>query len=143
MLWISPDQVLDEMATTDMEGVTLGFAKYLDWNFTLTAVAILLFREAVYVTLGEELLFRGLIGGILFRRFGFHTGNLLQTAIFVLPHLLILVLVPGLWPMIVVWAAAGWLMGWLYFRTGSIVPGWIAHTLGNVLATLQMVLIFF
>lgn len=143
VLWMAPERVLDAMVRTDIEGLELAFVGYLDWELTLAAIGVVVFREAIYVALGEELLFRGLIGGLFFRRFGFRVGNVLQTAVFVLPHLLILVLVPALWPMIVVWAAAGWAMGWLYFRTGSIVPGWIAHTLVNVLAALQLLLLFF
>lgn len=143
IMWATPEHVLDDIGDADIEGIHLTFEAYLDWEITLAAIGIILFREAIYVTLGEELLFRGLIAGILFRRFGFQVGNLLQTAVFVLPHLIIPLLVPGLWPMIVVWAVSGWLLGWLYYRTGSIVPGWIAHTLGNTFGIMTLILTFF
>ncbi len=25
----------------------------------------------------------------------------------------------------------GWLMGWLYYQSGSILPGWVSHSLVN------------
>lgn len=97
-----------------------------------------LVQEALYVTLGEELLFRGLLGGWLVRRLGFAAGNLLQTLIFTLPHLLLLTVSLQTWPMVLVVPVGGWLFGWLRHRSGSIIPGWIAHTLGNALAALYM-----
>lgn len=45
----------------------------------------------------EELLFRGLIAGTLFRRMRFRKANVLQACIFVLPHLLILLVASGCW----------------------------------------------
>ena len=42
----------------------------------------------------EELLFRGLIAGSLWRRFSVGWANLLQAVIFLLPHFLILLVMP-------------------------------------------------
>jgi len=52
-----------------------------------------LLREAFYVALGEEVFFRGLLGGYLERRFGFMKGNTMQAFVFLLPHLLLLLVV--------------------------------------------------
>ena len=65
------------------------------------------------------------------RRLGFALGNLIQAAIFLLPHLLLLTVSTALWPLLVAQFLAGWLQGWLLYRSGSILPGWIAHSLGN------------
>lgn len=129
-----PEAALDSGATESGVSYSLSYQQYADWNLGVTAVLIILFREAIYATLGEEIFFRGLLGGILFRRFGFRVGNLIQTVLFVLPHLVVVVVWPSLWPLVFTWVLAGWLLGWLYYRSGSIVPGWIAHTLGNTAA---------
>jgi membrane protease YdiL (CAAX protease family) len=82
--------------------------------------------------LGEEILFRGLIGGVLFRRFGFVRGNLIQAAVFLVPHLLLLVVDASLWPILPVQFLAGFLLGWLRYKSGSVVPGALTHALANI-----------
>ncbi len=112
-------------------------ANYVGWEPSLVNVGLALLREGLYVALGEEIFFRGLLGGWLTRRVGFKIGNLLQTLAFLLPHLLLLALVsPSLWPLLVVPGSFGWLAGWLRHRSGSIVPGWLAHTLMNGVAVI-------
>jgi membrane protease YdiL (CAAX protease family) len=93
-------------------------------------------REAIYVALGEEIFFRGLLGGWLVRRLGFAIGNTVQTLIFLLPHLLLLLVSLNLWPIIAVQIVAGWLLGWLRYRSDSILPGWLAHSLINAFGAL-------
>ena len=85
------------------------------------------------MALGEEIFFRGLLGGWLIRRFGFRNGNLIQALIFLLPHFLLLLVGLDLWPILAVQFVAGWLLGWLRFRSESILPGWLAHSLINAL----------
>jgi membrane protease YdiL (CAAX protease family) len=92
--------------------------------------------EALYVALGEEAFFRGFLGGLLMRKLGFAAGNLVQAAIFLLPHLLILSVSVALWPLLVAQFLAGWLQGWLFYQSGSILPGWITHSLGNAFGAL-------
>jgi len=97
-------------------------------------VAAVLLQQALLVALGEELFFRGLLGGWLNRRLGFGLGNLLQATIFLGPHLLLLAVSLRVWPILPVQWAAGWLLGWLRYRSDSIVPGWMVHTLMNTIA---------
>ncbi|MGO2995874.1 MAG: lysostaphin resistance A-like protein [Brachybacterium alimentarium] len=85
---------------------------------------------------GEEVLFRGLLGGVCLRRLGFGRGNLLQAAIFLLPHLPLLLIDVRVWPVIPVQFAAGWLLGWLRHRTGSFMPGALVHAVSNLAAGL-------
>ena len=82
--------------------------------------------------LGEEVFFRGLLGGILVRRLGFAVGNLLQAVIFLLPHAALLLVDASLWPLLPVQFVAGWLLGWLRTRSGSFVPGALVHAIANV-----------
>lgn len=90
--------------------------------------------SVVLAVVGEELLFRGLIGGVLVRRLGFGVGNLLQALVFFAPHLLLLVVAPAVWPVLPVQFAAGWLLGWLRERADSVVPGIAVYAASNLLA---------
>lgn len=92
-------------------------------------------RELVYTAFGEELFFRGLIGGWLFRHLNFQLANGLQTLVFLLPHLAILALV-GMWswPLLIPALVAGWLLGLMRHASGSIFPGVLAHGLVNAVA---------
>jgi membrane protease YdiL (CAAX protease family) len=78
------------------------------------------------------LLFRGLIGGALFRRLAFWKANLIQSLIFMAPHLLILLVAPTLWPLAIVAPLLfGQLTGWLRHSSGSIGPAVIIHAVSN------------
>lgn len=111
---------------------------YAGWSLSLTSFLLILSHEAIYVALGEEFFFRGFLGGWLVRRFGFALGNTLQALAFLLPHLLLLLVSFTLWPIVVVQALTGWLLGWLRHRADSILPGWIVHSLLNALGALAM-----
>jgi membrane protease YdiL (CAAX protease family) len=86
--------------------------------------------------LGEELFFRGLLGGIFVRRLGFYVGNTLQAVVFLVPHAALLLIDTRLWPILPVQFAAGWLLGWLRTKSGSILPGALVHAAANVAAGL-------
>jgi len=123
-----PSEVLQDpnISVSDYAGLTLSLGSFLTvW-----------LREAVYVALGEEIFFRGLLGGWLVRRLGFARGNTVQALVFLLPHLLLLLVSRSLWPVILVQLIAGWLLGWLRCRSNSILPGWLAHSLTNALGAL-------
>ncbi|MFN8472772.1 MAG: CPBP family intramembrane glutamic endopeptidase [Anaerolineae bacterium] len=111
-------------------------SRYAGWPATPASFVLAWGYEAIYVALGEEAFFRGFLGGLLMRRLGFALGNLLQAAIFLLPHLLLLTVSTALWPLLAAQFLAGWLQGWLLYRSGSILPGWIAHSLGNAFGAL-------
>lgn len=96
---------------------------------TIGVVAVLM---TVLRAAGEELLFRGLIAGLLFRGMGFALGNALQAVAFLLPHLGLLGVDLRLWPMVLVQFVAGWTLGWLRHRTGSVGPCVLAHAVSNV-----------
>ena len=85
---------------------------------------------------GEEVFFRGLLGGILIRRLGFAWGNALQSLLFLVPHLALLLIDVRTWPILPVQFAAGWMLGWLRHKTGSFVPGAVVHAAANIVAGL-------
>jgi len=105
--------------------------RYSGWEATPTSFLLAWAYEAIYVALGEEAFFRGFLGGLLMRRLGFALGNLLQAFIFLVPHLLLLTVSTSLWPLLLAQFIAGWLQGWLFSKSGSILPGWVSHSLAN------------
>ncbi len=81
---------------------------------------------------GEEMLFRGFLQGLLVKRFGFALGNLAQAVLFLVPHLLLLSIDTRLWPIVPVQAISGWVLGWLRHRSDSISGPALVHALVNV-----------
>lgn len=130
--WLAFQQVPPEI----LEDPNINISAYAGMTLTVSSFALVWLREALYVALGEEILFRGLLGGWLFRKLGFAAGNAVQALAFLLPHLILLLISLDLWPIIVVQAVAGWLLGWLRYRSDSILPGWFAHSLINALGAL-------
>lgn len=107
---------------------------YARLGLSAGTVALAFIWEAIFNALGEEVFFRGLLGGWLMERFGFRLGNLVQAACFLIPHLLLLVISLRLWPALLFQFAGGYLLGWLRHRSGSILPGWLSHTLINTMS---------
>ena len=86
----------------------------------------------IMAPLVEELLFRGAIQGPLMR-IGVKPlyAILASSAIFGVIHMN---------PAQILFAfAIGLIFGWLYYRTGSLVPGMVGHFINNTLAIIQMV----
>ena len=86
---------------------------------------------AIMAPLVEELLFRGAIQGHLLRK-GMKPvyAILIASAVFGIVHMN---------PIQIPFAfAIGMIFGWLYYRTGSVVPGIIGHFINNSIACLQM-----
>lgn len=119
-----------------LQDPNINISDYTGWTFSVASFLLAWLREAFYVALGEEIFFRGFLGGWLVRRLGFAIGNTVQALVFILPHLLLLLVSQSLWPIIVVQLIAGWLLGWLRYRSNSILPGWLAHSLTNAIGAL-------
>lgn len=111
---------------------------YAGWKISLFTLGLAIIGEGIFSALGEEVFFRGLLGGWLQRRFGFSIGNALQTLAFLLPHLALLLIDVRLWPSLIAPLILGWLFGWARYRSGSILPSWFAHTLINALGFLLL-----
>jgi membrane protease YdiL (CAAX protease family) len=119
-----------------LQDPNINISDYIGWTISVTSFLLVWLREAFYVALGEEIFFRGFLGGWLVRWLGFAIGNTIQALVFLLPHLLLLLVSQSLWPIIVVQLIAGWLLGWLRYRSDSILPGWLAHSLINAFGAL-------
>jgi len=125
--WLAFQAVPSEV----LQDPNINISDYTGWTLSFTSFLLVWLREAIYVALGEEIFFRGFLGGWLVRRLGFAIGNAIQALIFLLPHLLLLLVSQSLWPIIIVQLIAGWMLGWLRYRSNSILPGWLAHSLTN------------
>lgn len=79
---------------------------------------------AIVVPAGEEILFRGLALGALRQRFTRHIAVGISALVFAAAHLQ-----PA---QLLALAALGWVLGYLYDATGSLLPGMIAHSLHNL-----------
>jgi membrane protease YdiL (CAAX protease family) len=130
--WLAFQSVPSEI----LEDPSINISDYSGWTLSATSFLLVWLREAIYVALGEEIFFRGFLGGWLVRRLGFAIGNTIQAFVFLVPHLLLLLVSLTLWPVIIVQLLAGWLLGWLRYRSNSILPGWLAHSLTNALGAL-------
>ncbi len=66
----------------------------------------------------EEFLFRGLIAGSLSLRLSLVSANLVQALIFLAPHLLILLVLPEMWPILPAVFAGALFAGWVRIKSG-------------------------
>ncbi|MBD2701945.1 CPBP family intramembrane metalloprotease [Spirosoma sp. BT702] len=110
-------------------------------GFSVESVTTLLLIALIKTSLSEEIFFRGFIAKRLIASLGFNVGNVAQAVIFGLVHLLLFWLIVKSSPFTLVFfflfsGFAGWLIGYIKekFANGSIIPGWMAHGLGNTLS---------
>lgn len=94
---------------------------------------LILLNQAIFIALGEEIFFRGFLGGWLIRKLGFKRGNSIQTVCFLLIHLPLLMVSTALWPILIVQGISGFVFGWLRYVSGSILPAWLVHSLINAI----------
>ena len=84
--------------------------------------------SAIWAPLGEEVAFRGVLYAALRSRFGVMPGAALSAAVFAAAHGY------GVLGFVAVfWSGALWALA--YEKTGSLWPGIIAHSAGNLMAT--------
>src|SRR5262249_53391729 len=96
------------------------------------AVVMALLYGVVKTGFPEELLFRGLIAGSLARRLPLLWANLGQALVFVIPHLLVLRVMPEMWGILPLLFVGSLLWGWVRIKSGSIIGSWLMHASGNV-----------
>ena len=95
------------------------------------SIAILAFTVAIITPFAEELLFRGFILGMLMKRYSDTQAIVISSAIFAIAHV----------PIAMGLAFGGGLLyGWARIRTGSILPGMIAHAIWNGFITIIVIL---
>ena len=95
----------------------------------LTAMSLV--EYMIFAPVFEELAFRGLLFAILRRKFRFLPAALISASIFAIAHGYGLVgFISVLW--------SGVLWAWMYEKTGSLLPGILAHAINNLLVCLAV-----
>ncbi len=108
-------------------------------NVDVTAIITLLIIAIFKTSLAEEILFRGFIAKLLINSIGFKKGNLLQAVIFGISHVVLFVIITtNMFFLILIFlfpTIAAYIFGYLNEKkaNGSIIPGWIAHSLANTI----------
>lgn len=102
------------------------------------SIAMALLYGVVQSGFTEELLFRGLIAGSLSHRLSLVWANILQALIFLLPHLLILRIMPEMWGILPVIFVSALFMGWVRIKSGSILGSWLIHASANIAICLSV-----
>ena len=114
--------------------LTSHWAEWFDADLVWAApslTAISLVEYVIFAPVFEELAFRGLLFAILRRKFRFLPAALISASIFAIAHGYGLVgFISVLW--------SGVLWAWLYEKTGSLLPGILAHTINNLLVCLAV-----
>ena len=96
-----------------------------------TSLALLAFSVAILTPFAEELLFRGFILGMLLKRYSDTQSIVISSLIFAIAHE----------PIAMALAFGGGLLyGWVRVRTGSILPGMIAHAIWNGFITVVVIM---
>lgn len=135
-----PAAIIGVMASSSTKGFQGSMlAPFIDASPSIPVFVSVVSYGLIATGFPEELLFRGVIAGALFRRLSFWKANLIQASIFLLPHLLILIVAPSLWPLaILLPLTLGLLTGWLRHTGGSIAPAVIIHAIGNMAGALAV-----
>ncbi len=97
--------------------ITIDLLQHTPANFgdlpkTFTSFIIVFALIGIPVGFSEELMFRGMLGGIFIRKWKFWWGNSVQASIFA------------------IFFISGFIMGILYDKSGSIIPSFLMHSLG-------------
>jgi membrane protease YdiL (CAAX protease family) len=97
-----------------------------------SVMAASLIEYVVFAPVFEEVAFRGILFAILRRRFAWGPSAIISAGIFAISHGY------GLLGFIsVFWSGVLW--AWAYEKTGSLLPGMIAHSLNNLLVCLSVI----
>ena len=102
------------------------------------AIPIILLYGVVKTGFAEELLFRGLIAGSLSRRLPLVWANFGQALIFVVPHVVLLFIMPELWIVLPLIFIGDLFLGWVRIKSGSIIGSWLVHASVNVTMALSV-----
>jgi len=115
-------------------GISTHWTEWFDANLVWTSgstLAVSLLEYVVFAPIFEEIAFRGLLFAILRRRLPFVPAALVSASVFALAHGYgVIGFVSVAW--------SGFLWAWVYEKTGSLIPGIIAHSMNNLLVCLAV-----
>ena len=131
-IWLSIPFILAGMLFLNLCSEFLGLPDLMQDTFLAMSRNVFgIISITIMAPLVEEFLFRGAIQGHLLRK-GMNpwAALFIASAIFGIVHMN---------PIQIPFAfAIGMIFGWLYYRTGSLVPGIVGHFINNSIACLQM-----
>jgi membrane protease YdiL (CAAX protease family) len=107
-------------------------------GLTETSIAMALLYGVVQTGFTEELLFRGLLAGSLSRVLSIWWADVVQTLVFLIPHFLVLRVMPEMAIVLPFIGAGGLFVGWVRIKSGSIVGPWLIHGALNVAICLDV-----
>lgn len=111
---------------------TEGFDEAMIWGDPLDLSSSLV-ETILFAPVFEEIVFRGLFFATLRRRFGFTVSAMISASVFAIAHGYgMLGFVSVLW--------SGVLWSWVYERSGSVLPGILAHMVNNATVCLSIIL---
>ncbi|MEZ4944747.1 MAG: CPBP family intramembrane glutamic endopeptidase [Cyclobacteriaceae bacterium] len=114
--------------------------KFRQMDFSVVSITLLLVTAILKTAFAEEIFFRGFVAKRLISAAGFLKGNLIQATLFGLIHAGIFAMTTDnlLFLFIIYLAPAMGAYVSVYLNekvgNGSITPGWISHSLANVLS---------
>jgi membrane protease YdiL (CAAX protease family) len=115
-------------------GISNHWTEWFDANLVWASgstLVVSLLEYVVFAPIFEEIAFRGLLYAILRRRLSFAPAALVSASVFALAHGYGLIgFISVLW--------SGFLWAWIYEKTGSLIPGMIAHSMNNLLVCLAV-----
>ena len=102
--------------------------KWMDLSITSPATII---AAVIVAPIGEEIIFRGMITKLLLEEYRPTKAIIISALIFGIIHFN-----PAQIPGAII---AGILLGWLYYKTRSVIPGIILHFINNAVAVLSTI----
>ena len=143
LLYATPMLILT-VTNTDFKKIMLDpnsiTGRFRQIGFGIESIYILIVIALFKTSFAEEILFRGFIAKRLISVLGFWKGNLLQSAIFGITHTALFFLVTSniffLLVSFIIPSVGAYMSAFLNEKiaNGSIIPGWIAHGLANIVA---------
>lgn len=130
LLWSPPVEMFTRAGSAQQQFLGLGFSGQ--------SVAMALLYGIIKTGFSEELLFRGLLAGSLARRLSLFWANIVQALIFLLPHLIVVAIMPEIWWFLFIVLAMSLVKGWIRIESGSIVGPWLIHASANVTMCLSI-----
>lgn len=136
----NPTTFIDIAVIEESENITANVYTGMGIYAILPAFIESVFRQGVT----EEILFRGFLAKRLMTKFGFMYGNLIQSILFGLMHIVLFIIggvnigTLGLFLVFITTAAPAFLLGYLNEKLfdGSIIPSILIHGLGNFYSTM-------
>ncbi|MBI4240364.1 MAG: CPBP family intramembrane metalloprotease [Candidatus Rokubacteria bacterium] len=112
---------------------TEGFDEELVWG-SMPVLAVSFIDDVVFAPVFEEIVFRGLLFATLRRKFGWRTSAAASAVVFALAHEYgVLELASVFW--------SGILWAWAYEKTGSLLPGMVAHAVNNLVVFVSVIVL--